>query len=63
VPKLPIILFTLYRDAVPKNLAKGFGIGAIAQKAARIELMHNEVQRLTKQVGAASVRQSMSFPE
>lgn len=54
VPTLPIILFTLYKDAVPEHLARAFGIGAIVSKADRLEVLHSEVRRLTRHVQTAS---------
>lgn len=56
VPTLPIILFTLYKDAVPERLAKAFGIGAVVSKADRLEVLQNEVQRLTKDLKAAATQ-------
>jgi DNA-binding NarL/FixJ family response regulator len=47
VPNTPIILFTFYKDAVPKDLAQAAGVASILSKTDQLASLADEVQRLT----------------
>jgi DNA-binding NarL/FixJ family response regulator len=46
-PNTPIILFTFYKDAVPKDLAQAAGVSSILSKTDQLATLADEVQRLT----------------
>lgn len=46
-PNTPIILFTFYKEAIPKDLAKAAGVASILSKADQLATLADEVQRLT----------------
>jgi len=46
-PNTPIILFTFYKEAIPKDLAKAAGVASILSKADQLGTLADEVQRLT----------------
>ncbi len=47
VPNIPIILFTFYKEAIPKDLAKAAGVDSILSKTDQLTALADEVQRLT----------------
>ena len=47
VPNMPIILFTFYKDAIPKDLAQAAGVTSILSKTDQLTKLADEVQRLT----------------
>ncbi len=47
VPNTPIILFTFYKDAIPRDLAQAAGVASILSKTDQLTLLADEVQRLT----------------
>jgi DNA-binding NarL/FixJ family response regulator len=47
VPNTPIILFTFYKDAVPRDLAQASGVASILSKTDQLAMLADEVQRLT----------------
>jgi DNA-binding NarL/FixJ family response regulator len=47
VPNTPIILFTFYKDAVPRDLAQAAGVASILSKTDQLAMLADEVQRLT----------------
>jgi DNA-binding NarL/FixJ family response regulator len=47
VPNIPIILFTFYKDAVPRDLAQAAGVASILSKTDQLASLADEVQRLT----------------
>ena len=47
VPNTPIILFTFYKDAIPKDLAQAAGVSSILSKTDQLAMLADEVQRLT----------------
>jgi DNA-binding NarL/FixJ family response regulator len=47
VPNTPIILFTLYKDAIPSDLAQAAGVVSILSKADQLATLADEIQRLT----------------
>jgi DNA-binding NarL/FixJ family response regulator len=47
VPNTPIILFTFYKDAIPKDLAQAAGVSSILSKTDQLPMLADEVQRLT----------------
>jgi len=47
VPNMPIILFTFYKDAIPKDLAQAAGVTSILSKTDQLAKLADEVQRLT----------------
>lgn len=47
VPNAPIILFTFYKEAIPKDLAEAAGVASILSKADQLTTLADEVQRLT----------------
>jgi DNA-binding NarL/FixJ family response regulator len=47
VPNTPIILFTFYKEAIPKDLAEAAGVASILSKADQLTTLADEVQRLT----------------
>jgi DNA-binding NarL/FixJ family response regulator len=46
-PNTPIILFTFYKEAIPKDLAQAAGVASILSKADQLAMLADEVQRLT----------------
>lgn len=46
VPQVPIILFTLHKDAVPSHKAQDAGIASILSKAEHIKKLSEEILRL-----------------
>jgi two-component system nitrate/nitrite response regulator NarL len=46
-PNTPIILFTFYKEAIPKDLAKAAGVASILSKEDQLATLADEVQRLT----------------
>jgi DNA-binding NarL/FixJ family response regulator len=47
VPDTPIILFTLYRDAILSRLAHNAGVTSVLSKTDQFATLADEVQRLT----------------
>jgi DNA-binding NarL/FixJ family response regulator len=47
VPNTPIILFTFYKEAIPRDLAQAAGVSSILSKTDRLASLADEVQRLT----------------
>jgi two-component system nitrate/nitrite response regulator NarL len=47
VPETPIILFTVFKDAVLSRLAQNAGVASIVSKTDQLTLLADEVQRLT----------------
>jgi two-component system nitrate/nitrite response regulator NarL len=47
VPETPIILFTVFKDAVLSRLAHNAGVAAIVSKTDQLTILADEVQRLT----------------
>ena len=47
VPKTPIILFTVFKDAVLSRLAQNAGVASIVSKTDQLTILTDEVQRLT----------------
>jgi DNA-binding NarL/FixJ family response regulator len=47
LPNTPIILFTFYKDAVPRDLAHAAGVASILSKTDEFARLADEVQRLT----------------
>ena len=47
VPKTPIILFTVFKDAVLSRLAHNAGVASIVSKTDQLTILTDEVQRLT----------------
>ena len=47
IPNTPIILFTFYREAIPRDLAQAAGVSSILSKADQLTILADEVQRLT----------------
>jgi DNA-binding NarL/FixJ family response regulator len=47
VPNTPIILFTFYKDAIPRDLAHAAGVASILSKTDQLAMLADEVQRLT----------------
>jgi len=54
-PKLPIILYTLHKDIVPRTQVQSFGIRAVISKSDQIGLL---VEEISKFVGAAKTLSS-----
>ena len=46
-PNTPIILFTFYTEAIPKDLAKAAGVSSVLSKTDQLTTLADEVQRLT----------------
>ena len=47
VPDTPIILFTVFKDAVLSRLAQNAGVASIVSKTDQLTILTDEVQRLT----------------
>ena len=47
VPNTPIILFTVFKDAVLSRLAQNAGVASIVSKTDQLTILADEVQRLT----------------
>lgn len=47
VPDTPIILFTVFKDAVLSRLAHNAGVASIVSKTDQLTILTDEVQRLT----------------
>jgi len=47
VPNTPIILFTFYKEAIPRDLAQAAGVASILSKTDQLAMLADEVQRLT----------------
>jgi two-component system chemotaxis response regulator CheY len=47
VPNTPIILFTVYKDAIPIHVARAAGVTAVLSKTDQVTLLADEIQRLT----------------
>jgi DNA-binding NarL/FixJ family response regulator len=47
LPNTPIILLTFYKDAVPRDLAQAAGVTSILSKTDQLDMLTDEVQRLT----------------
>jgi two-component system nitrate/nitrite response regulator NarL len=47
VPNTPIILFTFYKDAIPRDMAQAAGVASILSKTDQLAMLADEVQRLT----------------
>jgi CheY-like chemotaxis protein len=47
VPNTPIILFTFYKDEIPRDLARAAGVTSILAKTDQLTMLADEVQRLT----------------
>jgi two-component system nitrate/nitrite response regulator NarL len=47
VPDIPIILFTVFKDAVLSRLAHNAGVASIVSKTDQLTILADEVQRLT----------------
>jgi DNA-binding NarL/FixJ family response regulator len=46
-PNTPIIMLTLYKDAIPARVAHDAGIAAVLSKTDQLSTLADEVQRLT----------------
>jgi two-component system, NarL family, nitrate/nitrite response regulator NarL len=46
-PNTPIILFTSYKDAIPRDLAQAAGVSLILSKTDQLATLADEVERLT----------------
>jgi two-component system, NarL family, nitrate/nitrite response regulator NarL len=46
-PNTPIILFTSYKDAIPRDLARAAGVSLILSKTDQLATLADEVERLT----------------
>ena len=46
-PNTPIILFTSYKDAIPRDLAQAAGVSLILSKTDQLTTLADEVERLT----------------
>jgi CheY-like chemotaxis protein len=47
VPNTPIILFTYYKDVIPRDLAHDAGVASVLSKTDQLATLADEVQRLT----------------
>jgi two-component system, NarL family, nitrate/nitrite response regulator NarL len=47
VPNTPIILFTIYKDAIPIHVARAAGVASVVSKTDHLTILADEVQRLT----------------
>ena len=50
VPETPIILLTIYKDAIPIGLAHTSGVTTVLSKTDQLTLLADEVQRLTAHI-------------
>jgi DNA-binding NarL/FixJ family response regulator len=46
-PNTPIILLTIYKDAIPIRLARTSGVDSVLSKTEQLTILADEVQRLT----------------
>ena len=46
VPKTPIILFTVFKDAIPIRLAHTAGVASVVSKSDQLTILADEVHRL-----------------
>jgi two-component system nitrate/nitrite response regulator NarL len=46
-PNTPIILFSLYKDAIPSDLAHAAGVSSVVSKGDQLTVLADEVERLT----------------
>ena len=46
-PNTPIILFSLYKDAIPSDLAHTAGVSSVVSKGDQLTVLADEVERLT----------------
>jgi two-component system, NarL family, nitrate/nitrite response regulator NarL len=47
VPNTPIILLTIYKDAIPVSMARAAGVASILSKTDQLTVLADEIQRLT----------------
>jgi DNA-binding NarL/FixJ family response regulator len=47
VPKIPIILFTFFKDVIPMRMAHEAGVASVISKSDHLTILADEVQRLT----------------
>jgi two-component system nitrate/nitrite response regulator NarL len=47
VPNTPIILLTIYKDAIPVRVARAAGVTSILSKTDELTLLADEIKRLT----------------
>ena len=47
IPNTPIILLTIYKDAIPLRLARTAGVASVLSKTDQLTVLADEVQRLT----------------
>lgn len=47
LPKTPIILFTLYKEAISSGMVQAAGVDSVVSKTDQLSTLANEVQRLT----------------
>jgi len=47
VPKTPIILFTVFKDAIPIQVAHAAGVASVVSKSDQLTVLADEVQELT----------------
>jgi two-component system nitrate/nitrite response regulator NarL len=47
VPNTPIILLTLYKDAIPMPIARAAGVSSILSKTDELTFLADEIKRLT----------------
>lgn len=47
IPDTPIILLTIYKDAIPLRLARTAGVASVLSKTDQLTFLADEVQRLT----------------
>src|SRR3984957_4530183 len=47
VPNAPIILLTIYKDAIPIPVARAAGVDSILSKAEQLTVLNDEIKRLT----------------
>jgi len=46
-PKTPIILFTVFKDAIPLRVAQAAGVDSVISKSDQLNILADEVHRLT----------------
>ena len=46
-PNTPIILFTFYENAIPRDLAQAAGVASVLSKTDQLATLSDEVERLT----------------
>jgi two-component system nitrate/nitrite response regulator NarL len=46
-PTTPIILFTVFKDAIPLRMAQAAGVASVVSKTDQLTILADEVQRLT----------------